>query len=619
MATRKFLYGGALGYSREADPTDDIALGGLAMSGGIDMNSNKVTELAAATASGDALSYAQSGASLSGLSITDSALAMNSQKISGLANGTVASDAVNKAQLDLAVINGGRVRELLVHQDQLDNTEGVLAASSLVIATQPVSGDVITLTDGVTTRIYGATTGGDVQYAIGGTVAITMANLAAAIDGDGSGAWSAVFSTDLVSIGADGVVVVMEKDNDAGASEVYGTWATPASIQYVDYTDEAEYNKKATVNLPGSDPAATNFGIRRTQASLVAGEMHYVENDDIIYGWDDDDNLWFTMSGGGSIVDATSAAGGGTKGKITADENYGLSILTGILKIDVAADRGVGFDGSGNLEVKENTSAGIEVTSSGIGIDLAAANPALGFDGSGDLEVLADTSAGIEKTASGIAIDLAASTPALGFDGSGDLEVTVVSTGGVEKAAGGLQVKIDDTVDTLDVDGDGLKVVGLPSLFKVNGTAVGVNVTAANMDTLTGGGETTLHSHAGAGEALRLENSFTAGEDLTIGDPLYFDATNDQVAKADASDDGKYEIIGVAKATTTSGNPVDVVSVGPAAVLTGATAGTRYYLDDAGGLATTIPTGAMWVVVAGFASNATTLFVQPRVLHKQFA
>ena len=618
MATRKFLYGGVNGYSREQDPADDIALGGLAMTGDITMATNQITGLTGGDASGEALAYGQTGASVSGLTVTTSALDMSSQQITNVADGTVSHHAVNLAQLQQAVITGGTIKELLLHESQLDNTEGVLAAAALTMAAQPVSGDTIILTDGTVTRTYGCVTGGDVQYALGATVADTMQNLATAITGDGTAVWGATFSTDLDSIDADGVVVIIEDDNDGTAPEIYGVWATQASCQIVDYTGETQYTKKTTDALPASDPAATNFGMRRTQASLAAGELHYVENNDTIYGWDDDADQWNQMSGSSSIPDATAASGGGIKGKITVDSDYGLAVNTGILTIDLATNRGLSF-ASGELQVAENTSAGIEVTASGIGIDLAATNPALGFDGSGDLQALADTTAGIEKTANGIAIDIASTNPGVGFDGSGDLEAKVVATGGIEKAAGGLQVKIDDTPDTLDVDTDGLKVVGVPSLFKVGGTAVGANVTAPNLDTLTGGGVTTLHSHAGSDEALRIENSYTAGENVTLGDPVYFDATNNQIAKADAGNDSKYEPIGIAKTTVTSTNPVEVVSLGPAAVLTGATAGARYYLNDTGGLTTTIPAGQKWVVVIGFAVNATTLFVMPRVLHKQFA
>ena len=62
MATRKPLFLGEVG-AEEMAAADDIELGGLSMSGDIAMGSNKITGLAAATASGDALSYGQSGAS----------------------------------------------------------------------------------------------------------------------------------------------------------------------------------------------------------------------------------------------------------------------------------------------------------------------------------------------------------------------------------------------------------------------------------------------------------------------------------------------------------------------------------------------------------------------------
>jgi len=620
MATRKFLYGDSNGYHREQDPADDIALGGLAMSGNITMGTNQITGLTGGDASGEALAYGQSGASLAGLSIDTSELDMNNQQITNVADGTVSHHAVNLSQLEQAVITGGTIKELLLHEDQVDDTEGVLASSALTIATNPASGDTITLTDGTTTRTYGAGTGGDVQYTIGATVADTMQNLATAIDGDGSGAWGATFTTDLDSIDADGVVVITEEDNDGAASEIYGTWTTQANCQIVDYTEETQYSKKTTTALPTSDPAATNFGIRRTQASLSPGELHYVEDNDTIYGWDDDAEQWNVMSGSASLPDATSASGGGVKGKVTFDRDFGLLVNTGIAKISVAANTGLGFDGNGDLQGVADTTAGMELGANGFGIDIAASNPGVGFDGSGDLEAKADTTAGIEITANGIAIDIGATNPGVGFDGSGDLEAKVVAAGGVEKAATGLQIKIDDTPDTLDVDADGLKVVGLPSTFKINDTAVGATVTAANLDTVTDGSNAdAMHTHAGVDEAKAIENSLTATENVTIGDPVYVDTNGNAVSKADASNDSKYETIGVAKATITATNPVDVVSFGPCDVITGATAGDRYYMAAGGGLTTTVPAAGNWVVVMGFALDANTLFVMPRILHKRFA
>jgi hypothetical protein len=75
-------------------------------------------------------------------------------------------------------------------------------------------------------------------------------------------------------------------------------------------------------------------------------------------------------------------------------------------------------------------------------------------------------------------------------------KVTFDSDLGLVVSSGVASINIDDTPDTLDVDASGLKVVGLPSLFKINDVAVGANVTAANLDTLTGSGGTTLHSHS---------------------------------------------------------------------------------------------------------------------------
>jgi len=615
---KKFLYGDDYGYLREQDPADGLELGGLALTGDISMDSNQIIGLSAASAAGEALAYGLPGASLSGLTVTDGPLHMSSQQVTNVADGTVSHNAVNLSQLEDAITLGRAWKELLLCARQTNNAQGILPAGVIYMAAQPVSGDTVTLTNGASTRTFGAGSGGDVQYTIGATVAATMQNLSDAIEADGT-AWVSDFDTSLESINADGVIYIIPFLSSGGESEIYGTWATQSNIQLVDYTGELDYTKKSSSNLPSSAPGATNFGFRRPAADLVPGEAHYVENADHIEAWDDDASVWNTVSGDASVSDATAASGGGVKGKITVDSDAGLSVVTGILSIDLATNKGLGFDGSNDLQGLADTTAGMEITSSGFAIDLAA-DKGLGFDGSGDLQGLADATAGMETTSSGFAIDIGATNPGLGFDGSGDLEIKAVSTGGVEKAAGGLQIKIDDTPDTLDVDADGLKVVGVPTLFKIAGTAVGATVTAVNLDDLTDGSNAdSLHSHAGVNEAKAVENTFTATEDVTIGDPVYFDTAGNAVSKALANNDSKYEAIGVAKATILATNDVDVVSIGPADVLAGATAGDRYYLAAAGGLTTTIPGAGNWVVVMGFAHDANTLMVMPRTLHKRVA
>lgn len=93
MALRKPLFMSAEGYSEEMASADSIELGALTMSGNIVMATNKITGLGAATASGDALSYGQSGALLNGLDV-------NSQKITNLLTPTAATDAATKGYVD---------------------------------------------------------------------------------------------------------------------------------------------------------------------------------------------------------------------------------------------------------------------------------------------------------------------------------------------------------------------------------------------------------------------------------------------------------------------------------------------------------------------------------------
>ena len=565
MATRKPLFLGEVGFEEMA-ASDDIELGGLSMSGDIAMGTNKVTGLGAATASGDAVGYGQSGASLVGLTLTDD-LAMGDNQVTGLAAGTDPDDAVNKSQLDSAVISGGQIKEQLLHENQLDNAEGILAASALTMANNPSSGDTITITDGTTTRSYGAGTGGDVQYTIGASVADTMANLAAAIQGDGSAVWGAYFSTDLDSIDSDGVVVIIEDDNDGGDSEIYASWSTQADIQYVDYGGEDQYNSSTLTAMPSSAPGSTNFGFNRTQASLSTGEIHNVRNDDTMYSWNDDADIWMTMSGGSSIPDATSASGGGIKGKVTVDRDYGLLVNSGILRASLASNSG------------------------------------LGFDVSGDIEGVADSTAGMEITASGFAIDIAATNPGVGFDGSGDLEA---------KLDGG----------TLEKTSTGIRVVGLPSLFEVNSVAVGATVTAAAFDDLTDGSNAdSLHTHAGV-TAGRLEEEITAEENLTNGDAVEWGTTNNQIRECQASVTARVDCFGVVEESggITAGNPGTIVKRGTAVgVLSGASVGARYYIGDSGGLVVGI--GAIsagnHIIFVGTAKNATDLEVNPQYIGKK--
>lgn len=231
--------------------------------------------------------------------------------------------------------------------------------------------------------------------------------------------------------------------------------------------------------------------------------------------------------------------------------------------------------------------------------------------------------AGLLKSGSTIDVELDTAANAQGagtgggssgleFDTSGvagKLRAAVNATGGLERTASGLAVRIDDTPDTLDADADGLKVVGLPSLFKINGTNVGATVTAANLDTLTNGSNAeTLHTHD---KVKRIQDAHVTSENLTAGDPVAWSTTANQVQKGDASVDAESRIVGLTLNTVAAAGTANIVKVGVAAgVLSGATANTPYYLASGGGLTTTAPGANNRVILIGYAINATDLDVR---------
>jgi hypothetical protein len=197
-----------------------------------------------------------------------------------------------------------------------------------------------------------------------------------------------------------------------------------------------------------------------------------------------------------------------------------------------------------------------------------------------------------------------------GIDISGQtISVDLAAISGLEFNAGELRVDVANT-DELSIDANGLNVEGVPSLFKINGVAVGATVTAANLDTLTNGSNAdALHNHAGLGN--EQVNADTGG--VTKGDPIY-PSGNDVVLPSDASTATAQKTIGIADTTAAAGNPTGVATEGDVltGVLVGATAGDPVYLASGGGVTTTKPTGVgNRVLIVGRAKNATDIWVGP--------
>lgn len=221
---------------------------------------------------------------------------------------------------------------------------------------------------------------------------------------------------------------------------------------------------------------------------------------------------------------------------------------------------------------------------------------------------IVNAGAGLLKTANDIDIELDTDADAQGtgadggssgleFDVTGDagqLRVKVNPAGGIQRGASGLEAELDPA---------GAIVAGASGL-------------AANVDgvTITINGSNELEV-AAASEATRVENQFTANDNLSAGDPVFMNGTDDEAQQADAATpaEGK-RTFGVAAASATATNPVDVISHGLAAgVLTGGgfTAGELVYLASGGGLTDTKPSGSGEIVVLmGYAINADDLFVQ---------
>jgi len=302
-----------------------------------------------------------------------------------------------------------------------------------------------------------------------------------------------------------------------------------------------------------------------TDAEVTAGLFTFVTE-----GATHADTGWVLVTDDPITVDTTALTFSQFSSTVSYTYDQGLVETGGSIKIDLdtAADA---------------QSAGAAGGSSGLEFDVNTA--------AGKLRAAVHATGGLERTATGLAAKL-------------------LSGGGLQSAAGGLSILIDDTPDTLDVDVDGLKVVGLPSLFKINNVNVSANVTAANLSTLTGGGNAdALHVHA---KTNRLENSYAVDEAISVADPVAIATVNDRIYRGRADNDVKARIVGVAtSAQAVVGNPADFVSHGVAAgVLVGAVVGTPYYLQSTGGLGTASPGAGERVIQVGIAKNATDLFVR---------
>ena len=261
---------------------------------------------------------------------------------------------------------------------------------------------------------------------------------------------------------------------------------------------------------------------------------------------------------------------------------------------------------------------GITKTNSTLAVDTGAASQ---FTITGDAIVADVNSNSIQfNNPDGLAIKLAASP---GLEISSGLRVKQDGAHGIKLDTSGIEIKIDPAASNeLAYDSGGLKALGLPANFYVYDTQVGSTVTTANVDDLCDGSNVDgLHIHIRNDQSPTAMNAvigeFTAGEAITANDPVYIDSTNNQILKAQAGDDSKVKVIGIAESAISQGNPGYVVGGGLASsALVGATVGDIYWLDTSGGVSTTRPSSGHSIKI-GYASSATDLVVDIRFYGKR--
>lgn len=429
-----------------------------------------------------------------------------------------------------------------------------------------------------------------------------------------------------ISVDAGGQRIVSVGTPTTGTDAANKTYVDNA-ISGVSYKEPVKVATTGNVSLSAAPNTVDGIALAANDRILVKSQTDSTQNG--IYTVQTlgtgANGVWVRssdMAAGSTIKGMTYVLVG--QGSAAADTGWVVS-TDGTITVGTTAISWTQFSGLGQvtagsgLTKTSNTLAvgkgdGIAVGADDVSIDLNT-NPALALTGTSPnkkLEWFPDTTRGLNKDASGAYVRIPAANPGLAFS-SGDLDVKVDANGGILKDANGIGVKIVST-DRLSKSSSGLDVVGVPGQFEINGTATSTNVTAANLNTLTGGGNADalhIHSAAEATETPKVQTTWTASGALAKGDGVYINGT-DTVAKGNASAAGTSRIIGVATAAISAAASGKIISSGVlTGVLSGATAGDKYFLGTTGQpvLVSSLASGNRTIQL-GIAKNATDLFVQ---------
>jgi hypothetical protein len=570
MAERKPLFQSSEGFQEEMAQADSITLGGLTMGGNIAMGSNKIT---------------------------------------GLGDGADPADGVNLAQVEALVATGNIFKEPVFAESQLiDGASGGIAAlGGLFFANTPTAGDQVTFYDGtnIETYTFVANQAAETlpnEVSIETSAVTAMQRLVTRMNADASNTfWTGEMHIPGEFNTAGEIHVIEEKTpvDTLSTSRIYvNTWTTPADCQVITFSDGVtadQYNDGTQIQAPSTDPASGRFGLGRAEATLVDGEVHLALDVNAQFSWEDSAQQWNQISGSGAIPDATSGAGGGTKGLATFDEDKGLQIVSnGIAEVRLEANKGIQFESGGGLGIQlDETPDTLDVDVDG----LKVVGLPLQFKIGGNAVSSNVTQPNLDTLTAGAASDADALHTHDGKSDTGHTHAHSEITG----------VGANDHHNQVHaIDGADHSLTGATSGYVLTATSATTFAFAAP---------------GAASKAPKISAAYTTATDTTAnGDAVYWNGS-DTLGEARADTDAKARCIGVIQ-TGAGAAPatVEVVTAGPCTgVLAGAVANTPYYLGATGGITTTPPGAGNRVVVVGYAINSTDLFVEIRDYGKKAA
>jgi hypothetical protein len=166
----------------------------------------------------------------------------------------------------------------VLHTDQLRGpSPQVLQATLVYFTTNVVATDTFTISDGTTTEVWTFVAGvpAAFQIQVGGTIAVTLQNMATAISGD-STLWDGVYSTTNVHTNQGSLVIHRIAQPVAGADRIFGSFASASTKRYVNLSQSVDYRgaqeTSFDVEIPVADPATKTFGPGRLDSTLWNGD-----------------------------------------------------------------------------------------------------------------------------------------------------------------------------------------------------------------------------------------------------------------------------------------------------------------------------------------------------------